>query len=72
MLEILGRLAKGEGAGEDIGALEDLSKVMSLSALCGLGQTASTPLMDTLSYFRKEYESRIEQSVYLRTLSGHS
>ncbi len=70
MLEILGRLTRGEGAPEDIGALEDLSNVMSLSALCGLGQTASTPLVDSLNYFRKEFESRIEQSVYLRTLSG--
>jgi NADH-quinone oxidoreductase subunit F len=68
MLDILGRLARGEGASEDIGALEDLSQVMSLSAMCGLGQTASLPLTDTLKYFRKDYESRIEQSVYLRTL----
>jgi NADH:ubiquinone oxidoreductase subunit F (NADH-binding) len=71
MLEILERLAKGEGAVEDISALEDLSRVMSLSALCGLGQSASVPVMDTLNYFRKEYESRIEQSVYLRNLGGH-
>ena len=69
MLDILGRLARGEGASEDIGALEDLSGVMSMSAMCGLGQTASLPLMDTLKYFRKDYENRIEQSVYLRTLS---
>jgi NADH:ubiquinone oxidoreductase subunit F (NADH-binding) len=68
MMDILGRMARGEGAGEDIGALEDLSQVMSTSAMCGLGQTASLPLMDTLKYFRKEYETRIEQSVYLRTL----
>jgi NADH:ubiquinone oxidoreductase subunit F (NADH-binding) len=68
MLEILGRLTRGEGASEDIDALEDLSKVMSLSALCGLGQTASVPVMDTLKYFREDYESRIEQSIFLRTL----
>jgi NADH:ubiquinone oxidoreductase subunit F (NADH-binding) len=68
MLEILGRLTQGEGASEDIGALEDLSRVMSLSALCGLGQTASLPIIDTLKYFKKEYESRIEQSRFLRTL----
>jgi NADH:ubiquinone oxidoreductase subunit F (NADH-binding) len=68
MMDILGRLARGEGAGEDVGALEDLSQVMSVSAMCGLGQTASLPLMDTLKYFRKEYETRIEQSVFLRTL----
>jgi NADH:ubiquinone oxidoreductase subunit F (NADH-binding) len=68
MLEILGRLAAGDGAAEDIGALEDLAQVMSLSALCGLGQTASVPLTDTLKYFRKEFENRIEQSIFLRTL----
>jgi NADH:ubiquinone oxidoreductase subunit F (NADH-binding) len=68
MTDILGRLTRGEGSGEDIGALEDLAQVMSASAMCGLGQTASLPLMDTLKYFRKDYETRIEQSVFLRTL----
>ena len=68
MLEILGRLTEAEAGSDDIGALEDLSNVMSLSALCGLGQTASVPVMDTLKYFRKEYESRVEQSKFLRTL----
>jgi len=68
LLEILGRLARGEGAREDIAALEDLCQVMSLSALCGLGQGTPLPLVDTLNYFRKDYESRIEQSVFLRTL----
>jgi NADH:ubiquinone oxidoreductase subunit F (NADH-binding) len=68
MLETLRRLSRGEGASEDIGALEDLSRVMSLSALCGLGQSASVPVMDTLKFFRKDYESRIQQSRFLRTL----
>jgi NADH:ubiquinone oxidoreductase subunit F (NADH-binding) len=68
MLDILGRLNRGEAASEDIGAMEDLSRLMSTSAMCGLGQSASLPLMDTLKYFRKDYENRIEQSVFLRTL----
>ena len=68
MLEILGRLTRGEGAPEDIKALEDLSEVMSLSAMCGLGQATGLPVLDTLNFFRKDYESRIEQSVFLRTL----
>lgn len=70
MLEILGRLSRGEGAPEDIGALEDLSRVMSASALCGLGQTTPLPVLDSLRYFRKDYENRVEQSVFLRTLNG--
>ena len=68
MLHLLKRLTRGEGVSEDIGALEDLANVMSLSALCGLGQTACVPVLDTLNYFRKDYESRIEQSRFLRTL----
>ncbi len=68
MLEILGRLTRGEGAPEDIKALEDLSEVMSLSAMCGLGQATGLPVLDTLNHFRKDYENRIEQSVFLRTL----
>jgi NADH:ubiquinone oxidoreductase subunit F (NADH-binding) len=70
MLEVLGRLIRGEGEKDDIVTLEDLSRVMSLSSLCGLGQSAANPVLDSLRYFRKEYETRIEQSVYLRTLTG--
>jgi NADH-quinone oxidoreductase subunit F len=70
MAEILGRLAKGEGVHEDIGVLEELSSVMMLSSLCGLGQAAPIPVLDTLKYFRNDYENRIKQSVFLRALRG--
>jgi len=68
MVEVLGRLVNGEGVREDITVLEELSQVMKLSALCGLGQTAPVPVLDTLKYFRKDYENRISQSVFLRSL----
>jgi NADH:ubiquinone oxidoreductase subunit F (NADH-binding) len=68
MVEILGRLARGEGAQKDIRAMEDLSKAMMLSSLCGLGQTAAIPVLDTLMYFRNDYQNRISQSVFLRNL----
>jgi NADH-quinone oxidoreductase subunit F len=67
MMEILGRLVKGDGVQEDIGALEDLSNVMITSSMCGLGQTAAIPVLDTLKYFRNEYENRVNQSVFLRS-----
>jgi NADH:ubiquinone oxidoreductase subunit F (NADH-binding) len=70
LLEILGRLAKGDGQQDDIQTLEELSSVMSLSSLCGLGQAASIPVMDTLKYFRNDYETRIKQSVFMRSLRG--
>jgi NADH-quinone oxidoreductase subunit F len=68
MLEILGRIANGDGLPEDIRTLEELSNIMSISSLCGLGQAASIPVMDTLKYFRSDYETRIKQSVFLRSL----
>ncbi len=68
MLEILGRLANGDGQHEDIQMLEELSTAMALSSLCGLGQAASIPVLDTLKYFRNEYETRVQQSIFLRSL----
>jgi NADP-reducing hydrogenase subunit HndC len=68
MLEILGRLVRGEGAGADIEVLEDLSKVMMVSSLCGLGQSSPLPVLDSLKYFRRDYENRIAQSAFLRAL----
>ena len=70
MVGILGRLAQGEGVQEDIGVLEELSNVMMLSSMCGLGQAAPIPVLDTLKYFRNDYQNRIRQSVFLRSLRG--
>ncbi|MBW1738714.1 MAG: NADH-quinone oxidoreductase subunit L [Deltaproteobacteria bacterium] len=70
MMEILGRLVKGEGVEGDITALEELSNAMMLSSMCGLGQTAPIPVLDTLKYFREEYENCIKQSVFLRGLKA--
>jgi NADH:ubiquinone oxidoreductase subunit F (NADH-binding) len=66
MLEILGRIVKGDGIAGDIEALEDLSEVMRLSSLCGLGQSAPSAVLDSLEHFPNEYEMRMEQSVFLR------
>lgn len=71
MVEILGRLDRGEGIPEDIEALESLSDAMRLSSLCGLGQGAPVPVMDSLEHFRNEYEDRIKQSLFLRSLQGY-
>ena len=70
MVEIFGRIAKGEGVQGDIEALEDLSNVMKSSSLCGLGQSAPVPVLDSLRHFMNEYQTRIDQSVFLRSLRG--
>jgi NADH-quinone oxidoreductase subunit F len=68
MKEIFGRLVAGDGMAGDIEALEAISETMMAASLCGLGQTAPIPVLDTLKYFRKSYQDRIDQSVFLRSL----
>jgi len=62
MVEILERFSCGEGIERDIGVLEELSNAMMLSSLCGLGQAAPNPVVDSLQYFRSAYESRIRKN----------
>ncbi|MGI6552034.1 MAG: NADH-quinone oxidoreductase subunit NuoF [Bacillota bacterium] len=59
MLEILIRITEGKGVMEDLEKLERLGRIIKATALCGLGQTASNPVMTTLKYFRHEYEAHI-------------
>jgi NADH-quinone oxidoreductase subunit F len=59
MLEILDRIAHGEGREGDIELLEDLGQRIKDSALCGLGQTAPNPILSTIRHFRAEYEAHI-------------
>jgi NADH-quinone oxidoreductase subunit F/NAD(P)H dehydrogenase (quinone)/NADP-reducing hydrogenase subunit HndC len=63
MLELLEKICHGEGEDGDIETLENLSAVISQSALCGLGQTAANPVLSTLRFFRDEYEAHIKDKV---------
>jgi len=61
MLEILRRFSHGEGLEKDVRILQELSSVMMLSSLCGLGQAAPNPVMDSLQYFRNAYENQMRK-----------
>lgn len=59
LLDILTDITEGKGKESDIETLEDLSRDILSSSLCGLGQTAPNPILTTIKYFRDEYESHI-------------
>ena len=59
MLEILERIVAGEGRDGDIELLLELSDTISATALCGLGKSASSPVVSTIRNFRNEYEAHI-------------
>ena len=59
MHEILDDICKGKATFEDLDLLEELAHVVKDTTMCGLGQTASNPVLSTLRYFREEYERHI-------------
>lgn len=59
MLEILERICAGRGIAEDLDTLAELGEQIKASSLCGLGQTATNPVLTTLRYFHDEYEAHI-------------
>ncbi|MCL2365477.1 MAG: NADH-quinone oxidoreductase subunit NuoF [Oscillospiraceae bacterium] len=61
MLEILDRIVSGEGKPEDIDMLYELSDTIGNTSLCGLGKTATSPVVSTLNSFREEYEQHINE-----------
>lgn len=60
LVDILNRITDGDGEEGDLKKMEDLAKTIKDGSLCGLGQTAPNPVLTTLRYFRKEYESHIK------------
>jgi len=57
--QILERITSGAGTRQDMRDLEHLCHVVRDTSLCGLGQTAPSPVLSTLHHFRSEYEDLI-------------
>ncbi len=67
MYEILDDITKGIGTLEQLDLLEELAVVVKDTTMCGLGQTASNPVLSTIQYYRDEY---IEHIVNKRCPAG--
>lgn len=60
MHAILTKICEGQATMTDLEQLEELCEVVRSTSLCGLGQTAPSPVISTLRYFRDEYLAHIE------------
>ena len=60
MLGYLKKISEGKGKPEDLGQLRRISQAMQKASLCGLGQTATNPVLSTLKYFEQEYNEHIQ------------
>jgi NADH-quinone oxidoreductase subunit F len=55
MYEILEDISTGKAKLKDLDLLEELALTVKDTSMCGLGQSASNPVLSTLKYFRDEY-----------------
>ena len=61
--EIIERISLGQAFLQDLELLQSLGENMSEVSNCGLGQTASTAVLDILKHFRPEVEAHIVDRV---------
>ncbi|MBI5574953.1 MAG: NADH-quinone oxidoreductase subunit NuoF [Deltaproteobacteria bacterium] len=59
LLEVLTRIANGEGREGDLEFLDELCLAVKNASMCGLGATLPNPVLSTMKYFREEYEAHI-------------
>ena len=60
MYELLDDISAGRGTMKHLKVLEELAVILKDVAMCGLGQTASNPVLSTLKYFKDEYIEHIQ------------
>ena len=60
MYEILDDISKGKGNMKQLDLVRELAQTVKDTSMCGLGQTASNPVLSTLHYFYDEYKKHVE------------
>ncbi|MDR2758589.1 MAG: 4Fe-4S binding protein, partial [Spirochaetaceae bacterium] len=59
ILNILEKIARGNGEEQDLDKLENIGKAMTKASLCMLGGSAANPTLSTVKNFRDEYMEHI-------------
>jgi len=60
LLNLLNKVANGNGTVEDVEQMQTLSHAMQRASLCGLGQTTPNPVLSVIRHFKDELMEHIE------------
>lgn len=63
LLAMLDDVIEGRATLATLDNMQKLGRAVQLGSLCGLGKTAPNPVLSTLKYFRKEYESHVVDKI---------
>ncbi len=61
LVEVLDRIAQGQGRSGDQELMESMGQSMSLGSLCGHGQLGFNPVSSAVRYFGEEFRAHIEE-----------
>jgi bidirectional [NiFe] hydrogenase diaphorase subunit len=61
MYRLLSKIREGHAYPEDLARLEALCDQVKYTSLCGPGQSAPSPALSALRYFREEYLALLRQ-----------
>jgi NADH:ubiquinone oxidoreductase subunit F (NADH-binding) len=61
LLDLVQKIADGKGTERDLTTIRRIGEAMKQGSLCGLGQTAPTPVLSTLNYFEDEYRAKLKK-----------
>jgi formate dehydrogenase beta subunit len=61
MVDLLEGWTKGTGTAKDMAMLKDLSDVLKLTSICGLGQIAPVPIQSVMKHFPDVMQEHLEQ-----------
>ena len=62
LLRLLNRFVERKAKEKDLATVRRMAHAMQKASLCGLGQTASNPVLSALRYFEPEFRDRLAQT----------
>ena len=62
LLRLLNRFVERKAKEKDLATVRRMANAMQKASLCGLGQTASNPVLSALRYFEPEFRERLAQT----------
>ncbi len=61
LYDLLDKIARGEGAREDLEHLKEVSRNMQLTSKCEIGKTVPNPLLDLMTHFEDDFLACIDE-----------
>ncbi|MCB4757916.1 MAG: FAD-dependent oxidoreductase [Sulfurovum sp.] len=70
LYDLLDKIARGEGAHDDIAHLKEISKTMMTTSKCEIGKTVPKPILDLMEHYKDQFDTCINMQQPSRHYGG--